>query len=244
MAIALEETVTAGNGGTGDYSLPSWTPGSDELVLVGVSTRGTRTTSSLSGNGLTFVQILEVTDDQNQETHSLWRAMISSSPSTGQISITLSATDKPSVAVAARFSGVDTSGTNGSGAVEASASANQGATDNDDMKVSITTLTDGAWALASGNNRNKDITPPDETTISINNYEGSGGDQLSASMFYEAVATAGAVTLGGDADLSGDSEWVLLAASVKPAAAGGGGGEVDLERGLGRGLLRGIGRGI
>ncbi len=80
-AIAAEETVT-GTALTGNVTLPSWTPGSNELILLAVAVRDETVSVSASGNGLTFVTILDVDNTQSQGGITLLRAM-GASPTTG-----------------------------------------------------------------------------------------------------------------------------------------------------------------
>jgi hypothetical protein len=221
MAIAVEETVLGGlgDGGGDSFLLTSWTPGANELVLVAVAQRDESIAISVAGNGLTFVEIANVDNTQSQCGIALFRAM-GASPSVGQITVTVTGNTKPVSAVAMRFSGTDTSGTNGSGACEASATDAGPAIDDANMKVDITTLTNNAWAFACGTHRNKVFTVPGgETSISINNTQGTGGDITVCSCWYELVASAGLVTVGADGDLSGAIDWCIIAVSIKPAGA-------------------------
>jgi hypothetical protein len=219
VAIALEQTVT-GSTLTGDITLTSWTPVSNELLLIFIAQRDEAIAPSASGNGLTWVEVANVDNVQGQNGVSVWRAM-GASPSTGSITVTLSGNTRPAFAVACRFSGVDTSGTNGSGAVENSGTADGPAVDDNDMQVSVTTLTDNAWAIAVGTYRNNTFTVPgDQTGISTGNLVGSGGDTTTCSVWYKAVATAGSTTLGGTDCLSGVADWCCIAVSVKPAVTG------------------------
>src|SRR5690554_2174423 len=104
MAIVAEETVTGTAEGT-SLSLDSWTPGSNELVLLAVGVRDESVTLTPSGNGLTWVEIADVDNVQGQCGITVWRAM-GASPSAGQISVSASGSTAMA-AVATRFSGVD-----------------------------------------------------------------------------------------------------------------------------------------
>jgi len=219
VVIAVEQTVT-GSTTTGNVTLTSWTPVANELVLLFIAQRNEAIAPSVSGNGLTWVEVANVDNVQGQNGVSVWRAM-GSSPSTGSITVTLTGNTFPAFAVACRFSGVDTGGTNGSGAVENSGTADGPAVDDNDMQVSVTTLTDNAWAIAVGTYRNNTFTVPgDQTGISTGNLVGSGGDTTTCSVWYKAVATAGSTTLGGTDCLSGAADWCCIAVSVKPAVTG------------------------
>lgn len=214
MAIVLEQTVTGADGGSG-ITLTSWTPGSNELCLLFIAQRNETLTPSVSGNGLTWVEITSVDNSQGQNGISVWRAM-GASPSTGSISVTN--TSGFDVAVACRFSGVDTSGTNGSGAIDASqTAAGPPVTDDDDMQLSINTVTNNAMVLFGGTHRNSTFsTPGDQTTVSINNTKGTGGDTTTLSTTRKTVATAGATTMGGTNVLSAARDWCCAAIAIKP----------------------------
>lgn len=224
MSIAVEETLVAGlgDGGGNSFSFASWTPGSNELVLVGVGQRDESISISVAGNGLTFVEIANVDNVQGQLGVALFRAM-GASPTTGQITVTVTGNTEPVSAVVTRFSGVDTSGTNGSGAIEATATDVGPDPDNDDMLISVTTVTANAWALACGGHRARTFTVPGgQTAISINQMYGTGGSVATCSTWYVTVAIPAATTVGGLADLSFDSDWCIIGVSIKPAAAAAG----------------------
>lgn len=212
MTIALEQTVT-GTNDSSSITLTSWTPQANELVLVFLAKRNEVLASIVSGNGLTWVQVADVDNTQGQNGCTVYRAM--GSPTTG--SIVISNVTEFDVAVACRFSGVDTTGTHGSGAVEATATAPGPAVDDNDMQVSIATLTDTAWAIAVGTHRNRSFTVPgSQTAISINNTLGSGGDVTTCSVWYKAISPAGATTLGGANSLNANTDWCAIAISIKP----------------------------
>lgn len=214
MAIALEQTVTGLDAGS-SITLTSWTPGSNELCLLFIAQRNEALAPSVSGNGLTWVEVANIDNTQGQNGVSVWRAM-GASPTTGSITVTnVSGFD---VAVACRFSGVDTGGTNGSAAVEASGTAAGPAVDNDDAQVSVTTVTDNAWAVAALTHRSATFTTPGgQTTVSINNTNGSAGNTTTCSVVRKTITPAGSATLGGANSLSAATDWCGIAVSVKPA---------------------------
>lgn len=215
MAIALEQTVDNNGNGT-SIVLTSWTPGADELVLVGVATINTGLTPSVSGNGLTFVQVASIENVDGSGEAFLFRAM-GSSPTTGSITVTLTGNSECAIAIAARFSGVDTSGTDGSGAIEATETASAPAGGNDDMKDDITTLTNDAWAIGFSNQESVGFTlPAGETAIKEDAVCFDLPDILVSSMWYEEVATPTTVTLGGNNDLGGiNVDWCMISVSVR-----------------------------
>lgn len=219
MAIALEQSIVA-TVTTGNITLESWTPGNNELLLLMVGQNATGITPSISGNGMTWDQVATVTDGQSVTKTTLYRAM--GTPSSGAITVTLTGNTAAAGARAFRISGVDTGGTNGSGAIEASTSTSVAGSDNNDLKISITTLTNNAWAAAFSTHRYRatfiTLTLDDETALGgINTNSGTGNNDIAISAFYQAVATAGATQLGSDNNLSGNDEWSVVAISIKPS---------------------------
>jgi hypothetical protein len=96
------------------------------------------------------------------------------------------------------------------------------------MLASVTTVTNNAWAMGFGTHRLEDFTVPSgETGLSINNVVGSGGAIVRSSVWYEAVPTAGSTQLGDTADLGGNTDWCMIAVSVKPSGL-----SVDLNVGV------------
>jgi hypothetical protein len=228
MAIVVEEQIEVGAESGVALVLPSWTPAADELILVGVSQRNAVSVSSVIGNTITHTQVDSVVCDQDIAQQDVWRGM-SGSPVTGSITVTRAADNGSWLAFAIRISGVDTGGTNGSGAAEASNGAtNPPATDDANMKADVTTITDNALAMAFGCARLSSLTvPAGETAIRLNFAAGSGGSNITASIWRETalVSPPATVTLGADGDLSTAREWGEIALSIKPASAG---GTVDL----------------
>ena len=216
MAIATAETVSGTATSASSISAASWTPGANDLILVWVACRSTVTVSSVSGNGITFVQVLSDTEGtQAQCTLSLWRGM-SGSPSTGQITATLSGTANAAVIVAHRITGADTGGTNGSGAIGASAIANTGATDTASPSVSVTTTAANSRVYGGATHRNQTYTVGSgETAITLNVTAGTAGDVTSISTEYQDVATPSSVTINGT--LANATDWIQGAVEVLAA---------------------------
>lgn len=132
------------------FSTASITPAANALILLTfLSRRGDSVEpavpSSVTGNGLTWVQVNSIyydTTSTSRRTLTVFRAM-GDSPSTGAISITVPATLTSAVWSVDQFTGVDTSGTNGSGAVVQSAT---------NLTASGTSLTATLSSFGSTNN--------------------------------------------------------------------------------------------
>lgn len=124
LTTGLENSGTATNANTA-----SVTPGSNRLVLVSVwnfnAAGGTPATLTVTGNSLTYVQVFTTTTSANVRL-SVFRAL-GVSPSAGVINISAGATQQLAfIWSVAEFLGVDTSGTNGSGAIVQSAAGTPG----------------------------------------------------------------------------------------------------------------------
>jgi hypothetical protein len=139
--------------GTDPYVTASVTPTANALVLVAVvapyrsDTTAGNYTVTLTGNGLTYVQIdKQAISTAGSPSHllSLFRSM-GASPSAGTISITWAAADGSLSGswIVAECTGVDTSGTNGSGAIVQS---------DKDVNVGGTSLALSLAAFGSANN--------------------------------------------------------------------------------------------
>jgi hypothetical protein len=217
MAISVVESkvgsVTSGN----TLSFSSWTPSAYDLLLVFVVTRDTSSdvVSDLSGNGLTWTSIKNVKNDESKFRIRLYRSM-GSSPSAGAVTATLDSNSDPAIILGVRFSGCDTSGVNGSGAVDVSKSDDGPSSQNNDMKESITSISENSWCVAFGSHRDSVFTVPGgETAISINNTAGSGSDEVSASVWYQVLTSPDTVTLGDDGDLDSNDDWAMIVVSLK-----------------------------
>lgn len=221
MAFVIEQTITAcfatsGNGNT----LASWSPQADEVLLLEVVVRDeTTVVDNVAGNGLTWTEVADVDNAREQMGVTLFRASSSSTPSVGAVSFDHDSGD-PARAVLTRISGADISTTDGVEAV--GTAAGPPVTDDTDMIVSVTTVTDEALALAFGGHRGgATFTPPSgETTIYSDTVDcGSGGDRVRAHYWREngTVSPAGSTQLGDTGDLSGANPWAVIAVSIKPA---------------------------
>jgi hypothetical protein len=152
-------------------------------------------TPTAAGNGITFSQIHKVNNVQNLGALTVFRGL-DASPSTGQITVTHTGNTDTVSCIATRFSGIDTSGSNGSGAIGNTATDTGPDPDDDDMLID---------PPASG-----------ETTILINQEFGSGGAKINCHVWYQTGAT-GSVQLGEAANLSADNDHVESAIEVKAA---------------------------
>jgi len=134
------------------YSFPSITAAANRLYVVFLSTsQGSVTAPSatrLSGAGLSFTEIgaaggLLYSGSTGVRRIQAWRALVASGAGTGAIAISLNGTSTGMDAVLLEFAGVNTSGTNGSGALAQSTS----------KATSATSLTLSLAAFGTSSNR-------------------------------------------------------------------------------------------
>lgn len=220
MAISVDATVLGGVTSGDSSLLGSWTPASNDLILVFVAQREEDITIvSVVGNGITFTEIFNIDNVQSQGGLSVFRGM-DSSPTTGQITVTHTGATLPTSCAAIRMSGIDTSGTNGSGAIGNTNSDTGPDPDDDDMVISVTITADD-MAVFSGWHRGQTLSDPpasDDVTISINNAVGTGGSTTHCSVWQDTGS--GSVQGGEAANLTGVIDHVETALQVKAAAGG------------------------
>jgi microcystin-dependent protein len=146
------------------------------------------------------------------------------SPTTGSITVTVTGNTNPVGVIASSFSGVDTSGTDGSGAVEASTETGGPAVDDNDMLLSVTTITANALAWGAGTYRSGLFTVPASQTIIQDDLApgGAGGTEANSSTWYAGpVVTPAATDVGEANDLNTARDWSMIAVSIKPASTAG-----------------------
>ena len=126
MAVSATHLTTSGNSTDGNsFTTASITPTAGRLILAAVENRANTAvdpnTPTLTGNGLTWVQVATVFVTNTQRI-TVFRAM-GGSPSAGAITIDLAGQDQFYCEWSiSEFAGVDTGGTNGSGAIGQTAS--------------------------------------------------------------------------------------------------------------------------
>lgn len=151
MAVSGSNLTHGNSGSNGPWTTASITPAANNLILVAVVIKNGASTNpgdpSLSGNGLTWVlvasQIYDSTSGSRRKLF-VFRGM-GASPSSGAITITGAEVEVGALWVVDQFSGVDISGTNGSGAIVQTAV-------NSDESGAVSTLTATLAAFASATN--------------------------------------------------------------------------------------------
>jgi len=196
------------------YTTASISPSSNKLLLLAVYTRigaSVVVPTSVTGNGLTWVLVAEV----GTGTHNLsvWRAM-GASPSAGTVVIDYSGVTQTGCAwEICEFTGMDTSGTNGSGAIVQSVATAFASATSAEVTLAAFGSADNATFGCFGKADNEAIT------------QGTGFTSLSNPFGGTPVATM-LTEFRNDNDTSVDASWVSSAASrgigveIKAAAVG------------------------
>jgi len=165
----------------------SITPTANNLILLTVDS-GIGTGPNIptaTGNGLTWVQVANVTHGSGGDIHrtTVLRAM-GSSPSTGAITIDFASQENSDVYWCVdQFSGIDTSGTDGSGAVVQSATR--------ELTAAATSITVTLAAFASTNN------------ATFGGFHSNGSDGKTVGTGFTLLATVG----GDPHNISLLTEW-------------------------------------
>lgn len=153
MAVSVVNKTTGTDvDGNSTAATASVTPGSNKLSLLTVSSRTAISTDpnqpTATGNGLTWVVVNSIvwdTTSSSRKRITVLRAM-GASPSAGAVSIDFAAQNQTDVVWSVdEFDGIDTSGTNGSGAIVQSAT-------NKDESITAAILTVTLAAFSDGNN--------------------------------------------------------------------------------------------
>lgn len=226
MAITATNLTSGGSAtDTQSYNTASVTPGANKLILVAVTIRNYTAanlgTISLSGNGLTYVEIVSTTFSSiasSQNRISLFRAM-GASPSTGAITITISGTGNSACGWAVdELDGIDTSGTNGSGAIVQSATDNTDNASSDPPAITLSALVDAVnnATYASHANANLRLLTPGGSYVEL-------VDQNTGVAIHSMWLLPGTTTPTVTGFSSGD-DAAGIGVEIKMAPAGGGGG--------------------
>ena len=215
------DTVASGDQSpaNGSVSTQSFsTPQANELLLAFVSTDSSDTLSntvtSVSGGGLIWEFVTRANNQRGDA--EVWRAFTPAPLSNVSVTAALSQSAAASITVVA-FSGVDTSGSNGSGAVGASAtfSAPTGA-----PSGSLVTTRNNSWVFAVGNDWDNAIArTPGPNQALVHQYFASVGDTYWVQQ-QNAVTPAPAttVTMNDTAPTGDQFNFALVEVLPAPSA--------------------------
>jgi hypothetical protein len=217
-AAIVGTQLTAGftNAGNSTGTTASITPAANSLILLAVTERTNLSANTnqptVAGNGLTWVLVNDIlydTTSASRKRVSVFRAM-GASPTKGGITIDFAGQVQTDIDWdVAQFTGTDTSGTNGSGAIVQS-------TTTKDEAATTGTLPIAFSSLSSANN------------IFYVGAAGDGAGQQSSGYdaTFTGLGTASSTNMGGVM-----GEYKLNALSAKPTWTGGGSmmGDVAVE---------------
>lgn len=193
------------------FTTTSWTPGANNLLLACAAYRGGSTPTlyagNVTGNGLTWVRIIDVDDTQGAVCLSIWRAM--GTPTAGGVTFTYNNLPITASYQLIEISGTITTGANGADAIGATNGANTGATDTTTPSVGLTTTAANSWVFALGAGRNQawSVTGAGHTAILLNQISGAGGDTSRSHTSYKEVVSPGAATM--DFTQGSATDWAV-----------------------------------
>lgn len=215
MAITVNHLTAGGSTtNTNSYATASITPGANRLVLAVVSTKSPDApTVTLTGNGLTWVEVASISTGGTVAQVQVFRAM-GASPSAGAITISDSVSVNGCAWHIVEFDGVDTGGTNGSAAVVQSKTGNgnagSGSVTLDNAFGSADNATYGGVHHAA----NEGITAGSGFSVVGATFGGHTNPANSAAAEWQAGNDS---TI--DASWSTSSQWAIIGAEIKAAAA-------------------------
>lgn len=183
MAISKTDLTSGGSEtDASSYLTASISPTANRLVVITINHNtdgGSFSVNGVSGAGLTFTKINEVSMGAFSY-QSVWRAM-SASPSSGQLTIDFGANTAWNVAWSVKeFGGVDTSGTNGSGAVVQSATGSASSASSVSATLAAFGSTDNATYGAAG-------TKTGSTSSAITSTPGTGFTEIHDLYSYDST---------------------------------------------------------
>lgn len=225
MTIALTYVTQASILTSTPLTTASVDPAANELWLVFLGLRLQTQVATISGGGLSWAQVAMLQNAQNAHRIYLWRGLSTSDPSAAAITITMTGNTKPALVLVMKATGIDTTGSDGSGAVEGVVTGGVDAvTDTDDMKIDVTTTRANGVIVGFGSHRNRTLTvPAGQAAVSastLNEQAGTGGDLVGLSIWFDEIAAASANTIGADNDLNLTTEWSIIGIGLKePAGA-------------------------
>lgn len=210
MGVLFVTSATGGGGGTNSVTTGSFdTAGTNRIIIVtSDSSQDAGPSGISSSSGLTFVQIeSNKTKGAGNGVVAVWRALASSQLATETVTVTYTSLPHASVVVMV-FSGIDITGTNGSGAIGATATANDTTFGSTTIAVSVTTTRPGSLVIGGlGESSNKTFTANSgETAVILNGGTFSTG--IGERENSSTAASGTNVTVGGT--LSAGMVWAAI----------------------------------
>lgn len=195
------------------------TPSNNDCLVVGVALRGEEKPISVSGLGATWVERLNIDQAQGQCGLNVFSTLAASYSGT-VITVTIGdgGTNLPVYAGVARYSGVDTTAPiNATGSYAGPASV-----DDNDLRAAITTTVADCMLVAFAIHRGSATftVPSDQTSISVNDSVGTGGNIVNLDAWEDPAPVAGPYIMGGLNSLSADVDYAVGILALTPTGSG------------------------
>jgi len=217
MAITQNPLTSGAGAWGGSHTTASITPGANRLIFFAIASGSfdLAITHTLAGNGLTWVQVARKTQ-ADTPVLTIFRAM-GAAPTAGTIVITNSQNAR-SVWSVFEFDGVDTSGTDGSGAIVQSAVGSGASTTPSATLAAFGSADNGTVGAFSAASDSADITPGTGFSLIHNANEGSGNNAHIGTEWRNDNDTS------VDCTQASAWNWCAVGVEIKAAAAAGTGG--------------------
>lgn len=195
------------------------TPSNNDCLLVGVALRGEEKPITVTGLGATWVERLNIDQSQNQCGLNVFTTCMASYTGTA-ITVTIGdgGTLLPVCAGVARYNAVDTTQpVNAVGSY-----AGPSSVDDNDLRAAITTTVDDCMLVAFAIHRGSATftVPSGQTSISVNDSVGTGGNIVNLNAWEDTAPVAGPYIMGGLDSLSGDVDYAVGIIALTPTGSG------------------------
>ncbi|MHA2030269.1 MAG: hypothetical protein ACW99Q_12805, partial [Candidatus Kariarchaeaceae archaeon] len=194
---------------------------SNQLYIAAVSVKNYADTTSVSGLGLTWIELEEQSGGRSQTGISVWYA-IGQSPTTGTVTATTSVSPIASVLQVFRIANVNPAnpiGDHESANTNGENGAGSGGVDDPYGFLDIVTTSANTTVLGLIGRRNRVTTPGAGYTIIGENQIGSGGDIAGLTSEYKFVPNPRTVVV--NATFVPDCDWAIVGLEINPSLESG-----------------------
>jgi hypothetical protein len=193
---------------------------SNQLYIAAVSVKNYADTTSVTGLGLTWIELEDQTGGRSQTGISVWYAI--GSPTTGSVTATLGSTPKASVLHVFRIANVNPSnpiGDRESANTNGENGAGSGGVDDTYAYLDIITTSPDATVLGLIGQRGRITTAGAGYTIISDSKIGSGGDIAGLTSEYKFVPTPGTLIVNSTFNI--DTDWAIVGLEINPSLGAG-----------------------
>ncbi|MHA2028676.1 MAG: LamG-like jellyroll fold domain-containing protein, partial [Candidatus Kariarchaeaceae archaeon] len=189
---------------------------SNQLYIAAVSVKNYADTTSVSGLGLTWIELEDQPGGRSQTGISVWYA-IGQSPTTGTVTATVSSAPKASVIQVFRIANVNPSnpiGDQESANTNGENGAGSGGVDDTYAYLDIITTSDDVTVLGLIGQRGRITTAGAGYSVIAENTAGSSGDIAGLTSEYKFVPSAGTVVVNSTFNI--DTDWAIVGLEINP----------------------------